>query len=223
MVPSGSGGRASAPADNSDRVRSVLGLDRLASEMRERKGGEAARGQPVRGSMSFDFETDEASVVKSMVPPPMPSRASDGTKDVDTSTGAGSAAASESKKRQRSFRVVAPEDSGKNDRWDGSSFGQHSTSTFNMSKVAKTDSGARPRWGGSTTSGGTSTTYGSALTSSSTPLTAPGTLGWTGAGGESAAGSVAPGPRGYDDDENFDRDYYQMEVCGLRTCSHVCV
>lgn len=205
QLPASSGGRAGEEGEPAARSSgSALGLDKLATEMRERRGRAAP---PPRAVVSVDFESDEASTVRSMLPPPLEPRAPGATgSDDGAAVGEGVG-----KKRPRSFKVtpVGGKDEGRS--WDGSNFGEYTTSTFTAAKVAGRPDG-RARWGGGSVGG---TSVGSTLTGrSDTPLSQPGTVGWSGAGGESVPGSVLPRDPGALEDEqrNFDREFYQMDV-----------
>jgi hypothetical protein len=184
-----------------------------------RSATDAIRRAPLpKPSMSFSFETDEGATVRSMVPvPTMASGSSESSLDV-------SAVGSEPgmRKRPRSF-LVKQKDEGSEDgkQWDGASFGKHSTSTFSLSKGGSD----RPRWGRASTTSGSSVTYGQGAV---TPMSTPGPGVWGGDGSITAPGSVLPRAEGepIGDENDFDRDYYGMEVRDCVAASahvHVCV
>jgi hypothetical protein len=131
------------------------------------------------------------------------------------------------KKRLRSFRVDAGGETPSSDRWDGSAFANHSTSTFSVDRSTGGASSSRARWdaetGGATATpmtdgAGGATPFTSrsrtAMWDATTGLLAPD--GRTGDGGAgSGAGAGAPhsvAPPNEDDEADFDREYYQMEA-----------
>lgn len=180
----------------------MLGLEQLAKDKRENRTEDARRGPPARGVMSFDFESDESSTVKSQVQLP----------EADTgSYGAAlSATSAAAKKRPRSFLVKAAEPGDSEDKkWDGSNFGTLITTPSTLS------GGSRARWGVSTTSASSMSAGGSTTPGGFASAVRGATGVWGGPGSDTAPiGSVIPpregGEFGEEDEDDFDRDYYGM-------------
>ena len=209
--------------------------------------GAGAGSRYGRGVMSISFEEDPTATVGSEV---SKLRSEEGAAGAGSASAAGSSTAHDAgdsssdaaaagagvmhhpKKRLRqSFRVDALPGAETPNRWDGSSFASHSTSTFTVEQGRRAPVGNN-KWG-SRGSGSTTPMTGA----NDTPLTRPAsTPGWEGndrgGGGtlmaRNAFASASELPTrtvGVEDEEQFDREFYQMEVRSRwqRCCRSVAV